>query len=111
MYDLPAEVLDTISLKSDADVQDGTDLENTNEAPIDSRHSTPGDNVVGAQACSLCSLSFVTVQDQRGHLKSDLHHYNLKQKLRGLSPVSEAEFEKLIGSAFSIFTVGQPQVY
>ncbi|KAG4222134.1 hypothetical protein PC116_g29391, partial [Phytophthora cactorum] len=39
---------------------------------------------------------FATVQDQRSHLKSDLHHYNLKQKLRGRNPVSEAEFEKLI---------------
>lgn len=106
MYDLPAEVLDTIGLKTDADVQDGTDLEEASETPIDSGNSTSSDNVVGAQACSLCSLSFMTVQDQRGHLKSDLHHYNLKQKLRGLNPVSEAEFEKLIGSAFSIFTVG-----
>lgn len=35
--------------------------------------------------------------EQRGHLKSDLHHYNLKQKLRGRTPVSEVEFEKLIG--------------
>lgn len=35
--------------------------------------------------------------DQRGHLKSDLHNYNLKQKLRGKKPVSETEFEKLIG--------------
>lgn len=35
--------------------------------------------------------------DQRGHQKSDLHHYNLKQKLRGQKPVSEVEFEKLIG--------------
>lgn len=36
--------------------------------------------------------------DQRSHQKSDLHHYNLKQKLRGQKkPVSEADFEKLIG--------------
>ena len=94
VYDLPAEVLDTLSLKTDADVQ-----EETAETPNDSRNSSPGpDNVVGSQACSLCSLSFATVQEQRGHLKSDLHHYNLKQKLRGQNPVSEAEFENLIGS-------------
>ena len=31
-------------------------------------------------------------------MKSDLHHYNLKQKLRGQKPVSENEFEKLIGN-------------
>lgn len=36
--------------------------------------------------------------DQRGHQKSDLHHYNLKQKLRGKNAVSEAEFEQLVGN-------------
>lgn len=35
--------------------------------------------------------------DQRSHQKSDLHNYNLKQKLRGQKPVSENDFEKLIG--------------
>ena len=95
MYDLPPEVLDTLSLKTDANVPS----EEPNGTAPDSRSSSPGpENVVGSQACSLCSLSFATVEDQRSHLKSDLHHYNLKQKLRGQNPVSEAEFEKLIGS-------------
>ncbi|KAB5547295.1 hypothetical protein GE09DRAFT_1175008 [Coniochaeta sp. 2T2.1] len=98
LYDLPTEVLDTLSLKTDGDVQEEPD-----ETPKDGRSSSPGpDNVVGSQACSLCSLSFATVQEQRGHLKSDLHHYNLKQKLRGQSPVSEAEFENLIGSTSTL---------
>lgn len=30
-------------------------------------------------------------------MRSDLHSYNLKQKLRGKKPVSEVEFEKLVG--------------
>jgi len=47
-------------------------------------------------ACSLCKLSFATVQEQREHVRSDLHGYNLKQKLRGVKPVEEAEFEKLV---------------
>lgn len=51
----------------------------------------------GSQACSLCGLTFATVLDQRSHQKSDLHHYNLKQKVRGQKPVSEADFDKLIG--------------
>jgi hypothetical protein len=106
VYDLPAEVLDTLSLKTGAEVQDGSPFNEMNEAIGDSRSSSPGpENVVGSQACSLCSLSFATVQDQRSHLKSDLHHYNLKQKLRGLNPVSEAEFEKLIGSAYYILVL------
>lgn len=52
---------------------------------------------VGSQACSTCRLTFTNVQDQRSHLRSDLHNYNLKQKLRGHPPTTEIEFEKLIG--------------
>ena len=35
--------------------------------------------------------------DQRTHVRSDLHGYNLKQRIKGLEPVGEAEFERLIG--------------
>lgn len=52
---------------------------------------------VKTTTCSLCKLSFATVQDQRQHVRSDLHGYNLKQKMRGLKPVEEAEFEKMVG--------------
>ncbi|WAO86993.1 C2H2-type domain-containing protein [Fusarium falciforme] len=94
LYDLPPEVLDTLTLKSDADT------ESIVESSISSPSKSPSasdSNLVGSQACSLCGLTFTTVIDQRGHLKSDLHHYNLKQKLRGHKSVSEVEFEKLIG--------------
>ncbi|KAJ4182591.1 hypothetical protein NW755_010358 [Fusarium falciforme] len=94
LYDLPPEVLDTLTLKSDADT------ESIVESSISSPSKSPSasdSNLVGSQACSLCGLTFTTVIDQRGHLKSDLHHYNLKQKLRGQQSVSEVEFEKLIG--------------
>jgi hypothetical protein len=65
-----------------------------------SQDAGTSEGLVGAQACSLCTQSFASVQDQRSHLKSDWHHYNLKQKLRGNKPVSEIDFEKLIGGAF-----------
>ena len=52
---------------------------------------------MGSQTCSLCGLTFSSLLEQRSHLKSDLHHYNLKQRMRNLKPVSEAEFEKLVG--------------
>ncbi|CEI61068.1 hypothetical protein FVEN_g11379 [Fusarium venenatum] len=94
LYDLPAEVLDTLVLKDDADADAIAAAEPAASLPTES----PSDsNLVGTQACSLCGLTFATVIDQRGHLKSDLHHYNLKQKLRGQKPVSEADFEKLVG--------------
>lgn len=92
-------MLETLTLKAGADVHDGASLDESHDTPTDSTNSSPGqESVVGSKACSLCTLSFVTVEDQRGHLKSDLHNYNLKQKLRGGDLVSEIEFEKLIGS-------------
>ncbi|KAI0384512.1 hypothetical protein F5Y04DRAFT_231030 [Hypomontagnella monticulosa] len=99
VYDLPDQVLNTLSLKRDAagEVQE-TAAETTRLTTRSQTQETPAGNPppVGSQSCSLCTLSFASVQDQRSHLKSDLHHYNLKQKLRGRSPVPETEFEKLI---------------
>ncbi|KAM0378298.1 hypothetical protein ACHAO7_000973 [Fusarium culmorum] len=95
LYDLPANVLDTLVLKDDADAEDIAAAESVASSLTESSSDS---NLVGTQACSLCGLTFTTVIDQRGHLKSDLHHYNLKQKLRGQKPVSEAEFEKLVGN-------------
>ncbi|OTB12813.1 hypothetical protein K445DRAFT_320610 [Daldinia sp. EC12] len=100
VYDLPDQVLNSLSLKRDAAVEapDTTKEPTKSAAQSQVQDATSGTSspVVGSQSCSLCALSFATVQDQRSHLKSDLHHYNLKQKLRGRNPVSEAEFEKLI---------------
>ncbi|OLN94077.1 VMS1-like protein [Colletotrichum chlorophyti] len=90
VYDLPSEVLATLSLKPDASIPEQS-------PPSPASKETSSADLVGSQACSLCSLTFASVLDQRSHLKSDWHHYNLKQKLRGANPVSEPEFEKLIG--------------
>ncbi|KAI0172449.1 hypothetical protein GGR52DRAFT_590932 [Hypoxylon sp. FL1284] len=100
VYDLPDQVLHSLTLKQDAasDTQDTLQRNTKPESQAQAQDASPSSppTVVGSQSCSLCALSFVTVEDQRGHLKSDLHHYNLKQKLRGRNPVSEPEFEKLI---------------
>ncbi|KAI1501857.1 hypothetical protein F5X99DRAFT_408665 [Biscogniauxia marginata] len=99
VYHLPHEVLSTLTVKEGADSPNpDTSAPSSSQTPLnDPSRSSSSDNPVGSQACSLCGLSFASVQDQRSHLKSDWHHYNLKQKLRGLKPVSETEFEKLIG--------------
>ncbi len=54
-------------------------------------------NSGSSTACSLCSLTFSSVEEQRSHTRSDLHGYNLKQKLKGLAVVPEDEFERLVG--------------
>ena len=55
--------------------------------------SSPG----GSTACSLCNFTFSSVEEHRSHIRSDLHGYNLKQKLKGLPAVAENEFERLVG--------------
>lgn len=55
------------------------------------------ENAIGSKACSLCGVTFQTVEDQRSHIRSDLHGYNLKQRVRGANTVNEADFEKLVG--------------
>ena len=98
LYDLPPEVLNSLTLKTDdaglANVDDGDDATASKDQA--SAKLASQDNALGSQSCSLCNLSFATVEEQKGHLKSDFHHYNLKQKMNGLKPVSEAEFEKLV---------------
>ncbi|GAO14843.1 hypothetical protein UVI_02005700 [Ustilaginoidea virens] len=99
VYDLPSKVLDSLTAREDS----GTALLGTEEAtPSPSgkgldRHASPVETVVGSLACSLCRQAFASLPDQRSHLKSDFHHYNLKLKTRNQKPVSEQEFEKLVG--------------
>ncbi|KAI1742059.1 hypothetical protein F4680DRAFT_457758 [Xylaria scruposa] len=101
VYDLPHEVLATLSLRTDADTNSHdlvtNSIDDSTSRSHDASPNASTENLVGSQACSLCGLSFANVEDQRSHQKSDWHHYNLKQRLRGSQPVSEAEFEKLVG--------------
>jgi len=99
LYDLPNEILSSLALKADAGnslPSQQLEVEEVEDSKTRANTTDPDDSVIGAQSCSLCSLTFATLQEQRDHLKTDLHHYNLKQKLHGLRPVSETEFEKLV---------------
>ncbi|ROV93249.1 hypothetical protein VPNG_09537 [Cytospora leucostoma] len=98
VYGLPQEVLETLTIKKDTEAQEQRDTESPSPASPNNEASAPtSESTAGSQACSLCGFTFASVLDQRSHQKSDLHHYNLKQKLRGQKPVTEADFEKLIG--------------
>ncbi|KAG5949935.1 hypothetical protein E4U53_005634 [Claviceps sorghi] len=97
VYDLPSEVLDSLSLKAASESAAASDDDEIAPKPTEKSRGASTESHAGSQSCSLCGLSFSSFQDQRSHLKSDLHHYNLKQKLRNQPPVSEQEFERLIG--------------
>lgn len=98
MFDLPEELLATLSLKDSSKVLVQTET----QKPVaqTKKNATPepqeAQSAKGA-SCNLCNLTFSNVQEQRNHIKSDLHGYNLKQKLKGLKPVDETQFERLIG--------------
>ncbi len=97
MFDLPEELLATLTYKD----QSGRPLEApTPEAPAQTSSSlaeTDDGGAAKATSCNLCALDFSSVAEQRKHVRSDLHGYNLKQKIKGQKPVGEVEFEKLIG--------------
>ncbi len=95
MYDLPKDILSTLTRKDDTN--EGPNEEIIGAASKASNTVSRIENAVGSKACSLCGVTFHTVEDQRSHIRSDLHGYNLKQRIRGGSAVSETDFEKLIG--------------
>jgi hypothetical protein len=96
VYDLPADILTTLTRKNDTEEGPHDDI----ATPSSTKDPVPEsriESVVGSKSCSLCGVTFHTVEDQRGHIRSDLHGYNLKQRIRGAKPVSEGDFEKLVG--------------
>ncbi|KAF2200897.1 ankyrin repeat and zinc finger domain-containing protein 1 [Delitschia confertaspora ATCC 74209] len=100
VFDLPEEILNTLTLKDPIDRPVVEDTQIKHNIPLNEPSETPeteDGTPAKATSCNLCGLSFPSVAEQRSHVRSDLHAYNLKQKIKGLKPVGEEDFEKLIG--------------
>ncbi|KAF1847334.1 ankyrin repeat and zinc finger domain-containing protein 1 [Cucurbitaria berberidis CBS 394.84] len=95
VFDLPEELLATLTLK-DQTARPIQDAPPQVDSPIPESIDVE-DGPTKATSCNLCALSFGSVAEQRSHVRSDLHGYNLKQKIKGAKPVGEADFERLIG--------------
>lgn len=94
VFDLPEEILYALQLK--------TDHANTSERPSYPPLEPPipleqPEGPASATSCNLCGLTFTSLADQKSHVRSDFHGYNLKQKVRGKKAVAEADFERLVG--------------
>ncbi|KAH7408586.1 hypothetical protein DE146DRAFT_646665 [Phaeosphaeria sp. MPI-PUGE-AT-0046c] len=99
VFDLPEELLATLTLKNQPNrpvPQSPPRIPTASTEFLDATGSEES-GPTKATSCSLCGLSFASVAEQRNHIRSDLHGYNLKQKIKGAKPVGEADFEKLIG--------------
>jgi hypothetical protein len=97
VFDLPHELLLTLQLKDPITLLPQSEIgyvyTNSTKA---TKTKDEEDQNRASTACGLCGVSFQTLSDQKKHVKSDWHGYNLKQKLRGLEPVNDMQFEKLV---------------
>ncbi|KAK3711252.1 hypothetical protein LTR37_009846 [Vermiconidia calcicola] len=99
VFDLPEELLYTLQLKAQANLapRSPSPHERTPGPPSTNGAEREEGSPASSTSCGLCGLTFPTLQEQRTHVRSDFHGYNLKQKIRGKKPVTEAEFERLVG--------------
>ncbi|CAK7275604.1 hypothetical protein SEPCBS57363_006792 [Sporothrix epigloea] len=105
LYGLPADVLASLTPVSKDSAS--SSILSPSETPAQTQ-TTSGANTdddvpakaspVSSEACVLCRLLFASHADKRDHFKSDLHLFNLKQKLSGKPSLSEEEFEHLINT-------------
>ncbi|OJD16933.1 hypothetical protein ACJ73_08839 [Blastomyces percursus] len=94
VFDLPAELLASLSYKPTG-VQTPIPLKPDERDKTLEQGERP-DGTAAVTSCSLCQVSFQNVQEQREHVKSDHHRYNLKSRLRGTPVLDEVEFNKAI---------------
>ncbi|KAF2763488.1 hypothetical protein EJ05DRAFT_472379 [Pseudovirgaria hyperparasitica] len=100
IFNLPEEILTTLTLQGQNEPEKAL-FEHEKIPPIpeeasrarDDNREKPTPNL----SCALCSFTFSDLREQRSHVRSDLHGYNMKQKFKGCRPVSEEDFEKLVG--------------
>ncbi|CAB4254553.1 similar to Saccharomyces cerevisiae YBR267W REI1 Cytoplasmic pre-60S factor [Maudiozyma barnettii] len=52
----------------------------------------------GIYTCNSCSIAFETGQDQRNHMKTEWHRYNLKRRVAQLPAISEQVFNSKVNS-------------
>jgi hypothetical protein len=96
IFDLPEELLYTLQLKTQPTAVPDTPDPTPRRTPGTSSEDGDGDGPKNATSCGLCGLNFADLQEQRSHVRSDLHGYNMKQRMRGKKPVTETEFERLV---------------
>src|SRR6266404_5408614 len=106
VFSLPPDLLQNITLRSllsqkSTGVSDQEHLSSLLQtAPIS-----------GARACNIClGATFLDVEEQRTHFRSDWHRYNVKVRLRGGNPISEVDFAKLVDSKSPVLRLARPCV-
>lgn len=95
IYNLPPELIDTLVLQTSEGLARSLSIDLEAEKPL--QRSLNDDGVSTSTACALCKATFRDVNDQRQHVRSDFHRYNLKLQLKQLPPIDEATFIQKVG--------------
>ncbi|CAI7571783.1 unnamed protein product [Penicillium manginii] len=94
VYDLPQELLSTLITKTgNQDIAEQTPEPTPKDLELAAQESA----IASSSLCSLCNVTYRNVEEQRGHVRSDHHRYNIKTQLRGNAPLDEAQFVKAVG--------------
>jgi hypothetical protein len=94
-FALPPHLLQSLTLRSRLAQQPAAEPNNAEKQDLSSQIGA----TLGPRACNIClGASFLDVEEQRIHFRSDWHRYNVKIRLRGGKPTSEADFAKLVDS-------------
>lgn len=94
MYDLPPELLASLTAKTTSQPVAEQEPE---PSSTDLELAAQDSAIATSNLCSICKVSYASVQEQRSHVHSDHHRYNIKAQLRGNAPLEEIEFAKAIG--------------
>jgi hypothetical protein len=95
VFSLPADLIQNITLRSRSSQQTTVDSDKAEQQDLSSQ--TPP--AQGSRACNVClGATFIDVEEQRAHFRSDWHRYNVKIRLRGGKPTSEVDFAQLMDS-------------
>ncbi|RAL14211.1 putative C2H2 finger and ankyrin domain protein [Aspergillus homomorphus CBS 101889] len=95
VYDLPQELLSTLTTKAGDQLLSVKNVADT--TPEDSNGAALEHAIATSNSCILCKVTYTSVQEQRDHVRSDHHKYNLKVQLRGGPTLDEVQFSKAIG--------------
>lgn len=95
VFAIPAHLLENLTIRN------LTGQESTiNSSPVPISEITPP-STSGSRSCNIClGITFVDVDEQRTHFRSDWHRYNVKVHLNGGRPVTEPDFAQLVDGVF-----------
>jgi hypothetical protein len=90
VYSLPQDILSNLAVRTIAELDETA----TDAGPSRAPQSTTAQT--GALSCQSCpNTSFETVEEQRGHFKTDWHRYNAKARIEGKKVVTGEEWDDM----------------